>query len=190
MTTCLDIIRRAVLSAEGDRDVPAGDDGRLAMMRLQDVILGLPQLMNGPWREVDAREAASVTAADGDRVRAGAQTVVTFPDAAGADLCRVQVLGEGPQTGIWVRAASLGAWRRADGLSLADDSPFGPEDDAGLSAILALSLAADAGVPATVETAALAMAAMTRFSARFHREQPQGAPDALLRGARMGWGMS
>ncbi len=196
MTTCLDIIRRALLAAEGEREVPGGADGQLALMRLQDVILSLPRLMNGPWRDVRAQGTA-VAATDGMRVHADAAAVVTLPlplsDGEGAppaDLSRVQVIGPNAAAGVWVYAASTGAWRRADGLSLSSPSPFGPEDDAGLSSLLALSVAADGGgtvSPETMARVARAAAALSRFAARFHRAQDETTDPALLRLSDMGW---
>jgi len=191
MTTCLDIIRRALLAAEGEREVADGADGQLALMRLQDVILSLPRLMDGPWRDVFADEGGAVTAGDGMRVHAGADATVILPlreadGAAIADLSRVQVLGPHAAAGVWIHAASTGAWRRADALSLSSESPFGPEDDAGLSCILALSLAGDGGGTVSPETTARAAAALSSFAARFHRAQDEAADAALLRLSRMG----
>ena len=87
-------------------------------MRLQDVILSLPRLMDGAWRDVFA-DGGAVTAGDGMRVHAGAGATVTLPlrdvdGSAPADLSRVQALGPNPAAGVWIYAASNGAWRRAD----------------------------------------------------------------------------
>lgn len=186
MSTCLDIVRRALLTAEGEREFPAGGDGALAMMRLQDVILSLPLLMDGAWTPVFTDGGAGVEAADGDRIHADDTVAVTLP-AGARDLSRVQVIGANEKAGLWIFAAADGAWRRADGLQLSDDSPFAAADDAHLAALLALALAGDAGVAVTAEMIGRAAAALSSFSARFYRPCSAALDPAFTQTSDMGW---
>jgi hypothetical protein len=197
VATCLDIIRRAKLSAEGERDTAAGLDAELAMLRLQDTINELPLFLKGEWEDVFPAAGLTVAAKDGQRIHAGATVTVTFPTSqtvSGAtiapyDLTRVHVVGASAQAGLWVYSRSNAAWRKANSLTVQDNCPFGLEDDKGLAALLAVALAGDAGsineLPPNVVADAVAQNAS--FRARFYREVNVRAPDAVLINSEMGW---
>lgn len=188
MTTCLDIINRAlrhqgVLSAG---QVASGDDAADGLEHLQDVIDGLPLLRNGGLKEVVLSSAAPYAAADGDRVHTrGLAASIVLPTGPLEDLARVQVIG-GAQAGLHVYSASTGVWAQADDLGLTDDSPFGPEDDAGLAALTALSMVDEYGGQVSDSIVGRAAAAIASFRARFYRETNVPAPDAVLVMSEMG----
>ena len=197
-TTCLGIIRRAYLSAEGVRGVPTGDDSSLALMRLQDMILALPLFIKGVWRDVIPDSASeSITAEDGDRIFAASTNTVTLPttyvdDDDGEtykqkDLSRVQIIGTATNAGLWVYSASRGSWAQADGLELSTDSPFGEEDTPGLAAMLAVTLEGDGGGQVSPLIQAQAQAAANSFRARFRRDVVVRADEAFLRNSDMGY---
>jgi hypothetical protein len=143
MTTIRDIIRRAYLSAEGETGYPTGDAADLALIRLQDIINGLvlSRTGSGDWTDVYTTGLSTYAATDGKRVYAASTCTVTLATTttdddgdtvAVEDLSRVHIIGTATNAGLWVYAASKGAWSQVDGLEVADESPFGLEDDAGL----------------------------------------------------------
>lgn len=191
MTTLLDIATRA-LRAQGVIDagqVPAGQDAADALQHLQDTINDLPLLRAGEWTEVTLTDATTYAASDGERVNAGSTGATitlptTYTDENGVsqttlDLSRVQIIG-GTQAGLWVYAASLGEWAQVDDLALNDDSPFGPEDDAGLVALMAVSMVSEYGGEVSAVVTARAQRAMSSFRARFYREVVVPGDDALI----------
>lgn len=185
MTTSLEIISKARLWAEGERDIASGSDGQFALMRYQNLIDNLPLFRTGHWCDVILTSADDYAAKDGERVVPnGFDAVITLPatytDQCGKvhvqqDLSRVQVIGKG----LWVFSVSNGAWRQADGLTLESDCPFGPEDEQGLAAMLAVALASDASgslnelSPAVTQTA---QAQVNKFRSRFYRADAPRAP--------------
>lgn len=188
MTTCLDIINRAlrqqgVLSAG---QVASGPDAADALEHLQQIIDGLPLLRDGAWEEVVLGSAMPYAAKDGQRVHTrGFAATVILPTETPADLSRVQIVG-GAQAGLYVYSASHGRWSQADGLDLVDESPFGPEDDAGLAALTAVSMVDEYGGQISDSVVGRAARAVSSFRSRFYREISVPAPDAVLRLTQMG----
>lgn len=181
MSTCLDIVRRALRLTEGETGVPTGLVAQDALQRLHSVILDLPGLLkNATW--CDRFVSAAYTAKEGDRISVTAPGVVTLPTIitdCGAqrlplDCARVQILGEAANAGLWVFSTSKGAWGKANGLALNSESPLGDEDDEGLAALLAVALIDEYGgeiSAATVATASAAKASLrSRLKKRVHAE--------------------
>jgi hypothetical protein len=194
MTTTRDIvtrIARRIGVTPGDQ-VPTSRDAQAILDCLNGVIETLPLLRDGPWRDVILASSAPYSAKDGDRISPqGFDPIIsmptTFTDERGVerlqrDLSRVHVIGDG----LYVWSVSRGAWGKADGLGLGDESPFGTEDEAGLVALAALAAADDYGAPVSATTAAQAAEALSSFEARFHREVPARVDDAFLRLSEMG----
>lgn len=192
-TTCLDIVTRAlrILGVIGAGEAPGPQDGQDAMLHLQEMIDGLPMLRTGPWTEVRLPSAAAYTAKDGERVNTrGYAAAITLPDTyededgatvSQRDMSRVQIIG-GDQAGLWLYAASRGAWSKIDGLELSSDLPFGKEDDAGMVALLAVTMApefSDGGdvAPVVVERAAKQMRSLR---ARLRRTTHAPVADGYL----------
>lgn len=184
MTTILDYAARAyrLLGVIRAGEVPSGDRGADALQHFRDLINDLPGLTKGAWVGTILTDASAYTAEDGERINtAGYDAVITLPetyeDALGQtvpsrDLSRVHIIGAGhAQEGLWIWAASKAAWARVDDLALSDDSPFGAEDDGGLAALLAISLAPEFGEQATLSSVVVERAArqMRSFRARFRR---------------------
>lgn len=194
MSTTRDIIRRALrlIGVLASGQEPGGSDAADGLERLQSLILGLPGLVhNAHWREV-ATHAAYV-AKEGERITVTAPGAVTLPsiitwnpaldpfcDPSGLewddcttarppyDLARVQIIGQTPpNAGLWVYSASNAAWRRADGLKITSDCPFGVEDDGGLAAILAVDVVDEFGGQVGQRTLAVAQQSARSFRARF-----------------------
>lgn len=183
MTTCQDIIRRALrangIVAAGKS--PSGADAADALERLQSVILGLPGLLHGGfWREAAVNSA--YTAREGDRCTVTAPGVVTLPTVITCDGCsrpprdlaRVQILGTAANAGLWLYSATKSAWGQADALTIEGDLPFGDEDAAGLVALLAVDIAAEYGGEAEVgqRTVVVAQTAARSFRARLKKALP------------------
>jgi hypothetical protein len=189
MATCQDIIDRAlrILGVLAAGEVASGHDGQAGMRGLQEVVDTLPLLRDGEWAETKLTGEGAYTAADGQRIRTlghGGQIVLP---ADAADLSRVQVVGQGhPQAGLWIYAAAEGAWARADALAIGDESPFGADDEAGLAALLAISLAEEYGAEVPGSAMARASRAQTSFRSRFYREVVVGCADEVLRTADLG----
>lgn len=189
-TTCQEIVNRAMrlIGVTGAGQAAVGHDATDAETHLRELVNELPGLFRGPWTDVIRTDSTAYTAKDQDRINCGTYSpVITLPTTrkdpdtgdtvAMPDLSRVQVIGttgggvEHAKFGLWVFSASRASWSRADSLSLTSDSPFGKEDDAGLSALLAVALApefTDAGeVPSVVVERAARQ--MRSFRARFRR---------------------
>lgn len=181
MSTCLDIVRRALRLTEGETGVPTGLVAADSLQRLQSVILGLPGLLhNAPWND-RFTENATVEARPGGRLHVGQATVVTLPTVmtvcgvqrAPSDCARVQIIGPGnPQAGIWIYSASKGAWGKATGLELTSESPFGDEDDEGLAALLAVALIDEYGGEVSAATVSTATAAKASLRSRLKKCAP------------------
>lgn len=185
MTSNLDLMRRAFLSAEGVRGVPTGDDAQLALMRWQDIVTRLMGERDGGWQEVFA--TGSLTAADGQRVHSGAGLTVSLPSGAEVlDLSRIHVVGATTSAGSWLYVASKGGWSRTDTLAVSGDNPFGREDDLGLAAVLALALAGDGGGEVSPLVDSLAAQCVTSLSARMARDVDVTAVDGVLALSEMG----
>lgn len=188
MTTCEDVVRRAMRKAAGETGTPEGADADDAMAALQSVILGLPGLLhNGRWRDISVAASGTYTACEGDRITAAAGATITLPAIITTDgrtrqpldLAKVQVLGssvtvdygaeDGGLVGIWLWSATRGSWARITGLEIQDDLPFGGEDVEGLACMLAVRLVDEFGGevgPATISTANTAVAS---FRSRLKR---------------------
>jgi hypothetical protein len=194
MTTCLDIIRRALRLSAGETGTPTGSDAQDAMAALQSVILELPGFIhNARWREKAVSTA--YTAYEGQRITVTSPGVVTLPttiDTLSADYCaplyypddwdpcvttrppmdlaRVQILGaDVANAGIWLYSATNGSWRRADGLTTAGDFPFGQEDEAGLAAQLAIHMVDEYGGEVSAATVQRANASKASLRSRFKK---------------------
>lgn len=184
MSTALDIMRRAlraigVLKAGKE---PTGPDAQDALEHLQSVILGLPGFFhNGRWCE--AAIDSAYTARESERITVTTPGVVTLPTVITCntvsrppyDLAKVQIIGaDAENAGLWLFSATKGAWGQADALSTSSELPFGPEDDAGLAALLAVDMAAEFGGEAELgqRTVAVAQAAARSFRSRFKKNQP------------------
>lgn len=186
-STCLTICTRALrgLGVLGASQEATGPDGADALQHLQDLIDDLPGLRKGDWVETTLTSTSAYTASDGERINtAGFNAPITFPttyidvdglEAPVLDLSRVQIIGDDhDQVGLWIYAASNGAWARADALTLTDPHPFGPEDTAGLVALLASDMSPEFGEQATLSQLMIERAArqMRSFRARFRRASP------------------
>jgi hypothetical protein len=202
MTTCLDIVNRAlryqgVLKAGQSA---SGSDASDALQHFQDVVNGLPLLRNGEWSDTYLQSSAAYEATDGERITVAATYAptitlpATYTNSAGdtvpqLDLSRVLIVGDSDTVstvGLWVFSASSGAWAQVNSLALSDDSPFGPEDAAGLAALVAISMVDEYGGQVGAPTLARAQAAAAGFRARFYREVIVTADDAYLIGPMMG----
>lgn len=191
MATCHDIIDRAMrtMGVLAAGETASGHDAAEGMGRLREVIDTLPLLRNGDWTEVRLTDAAPYAASDGERIHTqGHATTIMFP-AEPQDMSRVQVLGAGhAQEGLWVHSATKGAWARVDRLEIGDDSPFGPDDDAGLAAMVAVGLAEAYGAEVSAITANRAGQTQSSLRARLYREPTIGCVEALLALSDLGLG--
>lgn len=183
MSTCLDIVRRAMRLAAGETGVPAGREAEDALQRLQSVILGLPGLLhNGAWRDRFVSDA--YTAKEFDRITVTAPGAVTLPATISEygetrlplDLAKVQILGSADNAGLWLYSVSKGAWGKASGLGLEDESPFGDEDDEGLAALLAVALVDEFGGEVSDATIRAATASKASLRSRFKKAVPRCCP--------------
>lgn len=184
MTTCSDIVRRGfrhlnVIKAGGEATGQKATDG---MEALQGAILDLPGLVkNARWTE----EATSTAyeADEGDRITVTGTPAITFPATVydcdlgltrpPLDLARVYVIGGLAATaGLWIYSATKGEWGLATGLALADDHPFGEEDDAGLAAYLAVTIMDDYGADVSDRIAIRANQFVRSARARFKKAEP------------------
>lgn len=202
MTTNHEVLSRTArfLGITSAGQEPAGNDAADLMIELQDAIDSLPLLRGGEWTEVILSSAADYVASDGERITtAGYAATITMPttqvDEAGdtvplTDLSRIQIVGEDhAQAGLWVFSASLGEWRKADGLAQEDNFPFGPEDEAGMAAIVAVGSTSSFGTDElSPVVAARAARQIQSFRTRFYREVVVRCDDAFLIGSNMGFG--
>lgn len=179
MSTCLDIVRRALRLCAGETGVPAGQEGEDGLQRLQGLILDLPGLFhNGVWR--DRQVNAAYTAKESDRIAVTAPGVVTLPtliDVYGCkraplDLAKVQIQGAATNKGLWLYSASLGVWSQADALEMAGPMPFGPEDDEGIAAQLAVAMVDEFGGEVSAATVAKSNQSKASFRSRFKKAAP------------------
>lgn len=182
MSTVNDIVRRA-LRAVGELrkgQVPTGADAQSGLEHLQGVILDLPGLLkNTHWRDVAVNEA--YTAQEGDRCTvtgSGAVTLPTLVSRCGSarppmDLARVQIIG-GSNPGLWVYSATLATWSNVLGLTAESALPFGPEDETGLAAMLAVAMAGEYGAENELpqRTVAVATEASRSLRSRFKKSEP------------------
>jgi hypothetical protein len=176
-----------------------GNDATDGLRALQDVINDLPLLMDGQWTDVFLTDASAYAASDGERIFTQSHNpTITLPAAytneygatvATLDGSRVQIIG-GAKAGVWVYAASLGAWAQVDALEVGDDSPFGKEDDSALAALVAVSLAGEYGVEGQLPSIVplRAQRALSSFRARFYREVVTPCDQAFLRMSNPGNG--
>jgi hypothetical protein len=193
VTTLLDFANRAyrVLGVLGAGQVASGNKGEDALQQFQDLVNDMPGLRKGAWTGVIIDSDSAYTAEDGERIHCGAYNpTITLPttyvDEAGItqpqrDMSRVQIIG-GDQEGLWLYSASTGGWAQVDALALADDSPFGPEDDGGMVALLAVALAPEFGEQATLSSVVIERAGrqLRSFRARFRRETSVGVDLAFV----------
>lgn len=193
MTTVLDHASRALraLGVIGKSQVASGADAVDALQHYQDMINDLPGLRKGPWTEVLLEDASTYEASDAERVNtSGFAATITLPttyeDETGEtvpqrDLSRIQIIG-GSQAGLYVYSASVGAWAQVDALAISDDVPFGPEDDAGLVAMLAVEMAPEYGEQATLSQVVVERAGrqLRSFRARFRRDSATPVDSAFL----------
>jgi hypothetical protein len=181
MATILEIITRSAgaMGLVRSGQVPTGADAQDLLRKLQDVINALPLLRSGEWSDVILASSATYVASDGQRIQTnGYSATITLPttytDEDNAtvpqkDLSRVQIIG-GTQAGLWIYAASNGSWARCDALALTDTSPFGPEDDLGLAALVAVESADDYGAEVSAITVQRAADVLNSFRSRFYRD--------------------
>lgn len=198
MATVLEILTRSAraLGVVRAGQAPTGNDAADLLQKMQDAVNGLPLLRDGEWSDVTLTSAAAYEAEDGERVHtAGYAASITLPttytDEDGVekrtrDLSRVQIIG-GEQEGLWVYSASNGSWSQVDALELTSESPFGPEDSAGLAAIVAFMAGPEYGAPAEAPTVALAQSALNSFRARFYRDVQVMAAPEHVRNSEMGF---
>lgn len=197
MTTVSDIASRAlramgVLSAG---QVADGQKAQDALQYFQDLVNDLPGLRGAPslWSNTILPDATAYDATDGERIYTqGYAAVITLPDTyvdddgveqAQRDLSRVHIVGTGhTQEGVWVYSADTGDWARVDSLALSDDSPFAPQDDGGLVALLAVRMAPDFGEGVTLSNVVVQMAdkQLRSFRGRFRRATAAAVDDAYL----------
>lgn len=181
MSTCLDIVRRALRLVAGETGVPEGQEGQDALERLQSIFLDQPGFLhNGTWR--DRYKDAAYTACESDRITVTAPGVVTLPTVITddyslcqrqpLDLAKVQIIGaDATNAGFWIYSASKAAWGKLDGLALSDECPFGTEDDEGLAAQLAVALVDEYGGEVSARTVAKANQSQAGFRARFKKHR-------------------
>jgi hypothetical protein len=192
MTTCRDLIDRAgrQLGVLAAGESATGDDAHDLMRHLQDLVMDLPLLMDGPWTDVRLTSGGAYAARDGERINK-----TDFPDTtvilsatrlddcgrivAQRDGARAQVIG-GADAGVYVFVAEKAAWSRLDALSIVDESPFGRKDDAGLAALICASAAEEYAAPLGPIGAQRAQRAIAQFRARFYRPVLAPAEPALL----------
>ncbi len=172
MSTCLDIVRRALRLCAGQAGEPGGSEGDDAMERLQSIITGLPgMLFNANWRSRSV--STPYTARPGDRITASVAATITFPTTwsvngctqAIPDLARIQIVGGN----LWLFSASKGVWGQADGLTLQSELPFGPEDDEGLACQLAVALVGEYGEDVSAATTEKARQSLASLRSRLKR---------------------
>lgn len=182
MTTMRDIVRRALRLSAGETGVPTGEDGQDAAQRLQSVILGLPGFIhNGSWRRDRYVTTGAYTARESDRIIVTSPGVVTLPTVITGygyprprqpmDLAKVQITGAA-NAGIWLYSATKAAWGRADGLTIESTIPFGPEDEDGLAAQLALALVDEFGGEVSAATVANSNQSKASLRSRFKKAVP------------------
>lgn len=183
MSTMRDIVRRALRLAAGETGVPTGADAQDAAQRLQSVILDIPGFIhNGSWRRDRYVTTGVYTARESDRIMVTAPGVVTLPAVITAygypcprqplDLAKVQITGAS-NAGIWLYSATKAAWGRADGLTIESDIPFGPEDEDGLAAQLALALVDEFGGEVSAVTTAKSNQSKASLRSRFKKAVPR-----------------
>lgn len=197
MTTCLDVLTRAyrAMGVVSQGGVPSGADAEDGLEQLQDIINLQVLRPTQPWTDVHLISAAAYTAGDGERINTGgyAATITlptTYVDECGVlrqmpDLSRVQIIG-GEQEGVYIYAASKGAWAQVDALALSDDCPFGQEDVRGLASMVAVAMVDEYGTEVSEITTGRALTQAQSFSARFYREVIVGVDYAYLRLSDMG----
>lgn len=182
MSTAKDIVRRALrLTGElVSGQQPSGSAAADGLELLQGLILDMPGLiMNGYWREESASTA--VTAKEGRRYTVTAPGVITLPVTVTDDGCtrpphdlaKVQIVGTAANLGTWIYSATKGAWGKVEDLTISSELPFGPEDDAGLAAQLAVEMADEYGETAVVgpRTVARAQKSARSMRARFKKAE-------------------
>lgn len=183
MSTMRDIVRRALRLVAGETGVPDGEDGADACQRLQSVILDIPGFIhNGTWRRDRYVTTGSYTARESDRIIVTSPGVVTLPTVITGygypcprqpiDLAKVQITWAA-NAGLWLYSATKAAWGRADGLQIENDHPFGPEDDDGLAAQLAVALLDEFGGEISAATTAKSNQSKASLRARFKKAVPR-----------------
>lgn len=200
-STVQDIIDRAMraMGAIAAGKAASGNDAADGLRALQDTINDLPLLMDGQWADVFLTDASAYEAEDGERIFTnGYAATITLPatytddngqTVATQDCARVQIIGaDHDQAGVWVYTASKGSWARVDELAITDDSPFGKEDDSGLAALVAVSLAGEYGAEVSEITVNRAARCQSGFRARFYREVIVPCDDAYVRMSDLGNG--
>lgn len=217
MALARDIIRRALrlIGVLRSGAQPGGSDASDGLERLQGLILAMPGLnQNGRWNEVSVK-TGTYSAHPGDRVTVTLPGVVTLPALIDPlalnwdwgnygtqfgwdglnprpplDLTRVMIIG-GANPGTWLYSATKGAWAKANGLAIGTELPFGPEDDGGLAAQLAVTLAEEYGLAEDVgpRTVALAAQSARAIKARMAKAAPfdWSRPNARVSAFRDYW---
>lgn len=170
---------------------PTGHDASNLHDIHKSVLARLPLLRDGPWTDVILTSDDDYEASDGERITLeGYDPVVTLPttyeDDCGntvvqRDLSRVHVIGDG----LYVWSSSLASWNKTDDLAVGDTFPFGPEDQPGIAALIAVEAADEYGVQLSPLVIARAEAVVTSMQARFWRGLSATVDPALR--ARRTW---
>lgn len=187
-STMRDIVNRALrqLGVVPFGEVATATQADQALDAARRVIDNLPLFRKGVWTDVVLDSADDYDANDGDRIALNGYAAditlpATYEDDNGdtrlqKDLSRVQVIG----TGLYVFPSSLGAWMQADSLTLSSDFPFGPEDEVGFAAMLAVEMSDELACPVPEKAVLQAAEQVKSFRARFYREVNVSAPDGVL----------
>lgn len=188
MSTPLDIVRRALRAMgvlKSGRE-PSGADLNDGIEKLQSVVLQFPGLLhNAAW--CDVAVASAYTAKVGNRCAVSGAGAVTLPTTVTdcltgqsrppRDMARVQILGDVDNAGIWVFSATKNAWGRIDNITVDtanEEFAFGPEDDEGIAAILAVNWVDEYGAEVSARTVALAQIATASLRSRFKKATTEG----------------
>lgn len=193
MATCQTVITRAMrlLGLLEDGGAPSSTELDDGLASLQAMIHALPELMlGGPWTDVDVTDTTylpGVGEAPGEdvRIRLTDDTVstdITLPariEDSDAETgyrkpregARIQIIAElsgSPYRRTYVYTAYAG-WERIDALALSDASPFGPELEDALTALLAQRMAPEFSAAVSPQVQEMATRGRTQID---HRLRP------------------
>lgn len=145
--TVQDIITRAIIltGARSFSQIPGANETAAALTTFQNMLLGLPRTVL-----TDVLITANYTAGENERItNSGGPFTVTKPTTV---VDTKTGLTRAPHNGAVVEVANattptrhiyiteLAGWQQVHGLALTDASPFGPEHNEGLAAMLAVRL--------------------------------------------------